>query len=85
MDKEGLLNLLWVPHYNCMPITMIVIKKLQFLVHDGCLWLEELIPISDMLIDRIPWLPHLGENPKMAFRGKVGEHSLVEVMKEKKS
>ena len=53
VDKLGLLNLLWVPHYNHAPITMIMIKQLLCLVHDGCLWLEELIPIIDMLIHKI--------------------------------
>lgn len=53
MHKAGLLNLLWVPHYNRAPITMVVIKKLMCLVHDGCPWLKELIPITDLLIHRI--------------------------------
>lgn len=58
VDKAGLLNMLWVPHYNRTSITMMVIKKLLCLVHDGCLWPEEPIPITDMLIHRITQLPH---------------------------
>ena len=50
VEKEKLLNLLWVPHYNYTSMIVFVIKKLLFLVHDGCLWLEELIPITDRLI-----------------------------------
>lgn len=66
MDKAGLLNLLWVPHYNCAPITMIVIKQLLFLVHEGCLWLEEPIPITDMLIHRVTRLSHSSDCIKKA-------------------
>lgn len=83
MDKVGLLNLLWVPHYSCAPIAMIVIKQLLCLVHNGCLWLKELIPITDMLIHRVTWQSHSGENPAMAFGEKAGEHALAETMKEK--
>ncbi len=53
VEKAGLLNLLWVPHYHHTPINLIVIKQLLCLVHDGCLWLEDSIPITNMLIDRI--------------------------------
>ena len=53
VEKVGLLNLLWVPHYHHTPINLIVIKQLMCLVHDGCLWLEEPIHITNMLIHRI--------------------------------
>lgn len=83
MDKVGLLNLLWVPHCNRAPIMMVVIKQLMCLVHDECLWLEEMIPITDMLIHTIMWLPYIGENVAMVFGGKADEHALADVMKEK--
>jgi len=39
VDKAGLLNMLWVPHYNRTPIIVLVIKQLLSLVHDGfCGW-----------------------------------------------
>ena len=53
------------------------------MVHDGCLWLAEPIPIIDRLIHRITWLPYIGENPAMMFGRKGGELALAEVMKEK--
>lgn len=53
VDKAGFLNLLWLPHYNRTSVTVLVIKKLRCLVHDGCLWLEEPIPIMDRLIHKI--------------------------------
>ena len=83
VDKAGSLNLLWVPHYNHMPIIMVVIKQLLCLVHDGCMWLEEPILITDMLIHRITRLLHVGENQTMAFGGKAGERDLAEEMKDK--
>jgi len=81
MDKASPLNMLWVLHYIRTPLTMVVIK--QLLCYDGSLWLEEMITIIDMLIHRITQLAHLGENPAMAFGGKIGEHDLIEAMKKK--
>jgi len=52
-------------------------------VHDGCLWLEEPIPITDRLIHRIMWLPYTGENLAMMCDGKCVEQVLMEAMKEK--
>lgn len=52
-------------------------------MHDGCLWLEEPIPITDMVIHQITQLLHTGENPTMAFGGKTGEHDLAKEMKDK--
>jgi len=83
VDKAGLLNQLWVSHYNHTPITLIVIKQFLFLVHDGCLWLGELISITNMMIHRITFLLHLGLNPAKAFGGNTGERGLVERMKYK--
>ncbi len=53
VGKAGLLNLLWVPHYNRTPVTVLVIKQLLCLVHDGCMWLEEPITITYRLIHGI--------------------------------
>jgi len=81
VDKASLLNLLWVSHYNLTPVIVLVIKQLLCLVHDGCLWLEEQIPITDRLIHRIMWFPYTRENLAMIFGGK--EEALAEAMKEK--
>ena len=51
-------------------------------MHDGCLWLEEPITITDRLIRRITRLPYTGENAAMIFGGKGGEQALAEAMKE---
>lgn len=65
------------------PITLIVIKQLLCLVHNGCLWLGEPIPITDILIHRITLLLHLRLNPAMAFGRKTSECDLTEWMKDK--
>jgi len=45
--------------------------------------LEELIPITDMLIHHITCLPYTCENTTMIFCGKGGELVVIESMKEK--
>ena len=72
VEKAGLVNLLWVPHYYCTPMTVFVIRQLLCLVHDGWLWLEEPIPITDHLIHWISWLPYSGEDPAKISEGKGG-------------
>jgi len=52
-------------------------------MHDGFLWLEEPIPITDHLIHHITWLPYSRENPANVSEGKGGELALVEAMKAK--
>jgi len=44
VEKVGLLNLLWVLHFHHTPITIFFVKQLLYLVHDGCLWVEEPSP-----------------------------------------
>ncbi|MCY6488401.1 hypothetical protein, partial [Actinobacillus pleuropneumoniae] len=44
VEKARLLNLMWVPHFHHNPITIFVIKQLLYVLHGGCLWLEEPIP-----------------------------------------
>lgn len=83
VDKAGPLNLLWVSYYNFTPIKILVIKQLLCLVHDGCLWLEEPISITDRLIHSITWLPYIGENIAMMFGRNGGEQALMKAMKDK--
>lgn len=52
------------------------------LVHDGCLWLEEPIPITTDLIHRISWLPCKGKDPTKIAR-KSRDLVLAEAMKKK--
>lgn len=78
-----MLNLLWVSHYHHTPIILMVIKKFLCLVDNGCMWLGEPIPITDMLIHRVTLLPHSGLNPAMAIGEKTGKHDLAVRMKDK--
>jgi len=52
------------------------------LVNDRCLWLEDSIPIMDMLIHSITLLPHSGLNLAKEFSIKTGERDLTEQMKD---
>jgi len=65
-----------------MPINIFVIQQLLCLVHDGCLWLEEPIPITVDLILRNSRLHCKGKDP-MAIAGKSGCLALAEAMKKK--
>lgn len=72
-----------MPHYHRAPVTIFVIKQLLYLMHDGCLWLEEPIPITNHLIHRITWLPCLGEDPVNISEGKSHDLAIAEAMKNK--
>lgn len=63
-------------------MTIFVIMKLLFLVHDGCLWLEEPIPITAELIDLICLLPYKGKDPMM-MEGKSNDLALTKATKTK--
>jgi len=81
VDKEGLLNLLSVPHYHRTLVTIFVIRKLLRLTSDGCLWLEETIPITDHLIHRITRLTCKGEDLANISKGKIDDLAIAEAMK----
>ena len=66
-----------------MPITIFVIRQLLCLVHDGYLWLEEPIPITEDLIHYISQLPCKGKDPITIIDGKGSDLALVEAMKTK--
>jgi len=83
VEKARLLNLLWVPHFHCGPITILVIRQLLCLVHGRCLWLEEPIPITEHLIQCITWLPCKGEDPVVISQGKSSDLAIAEAMKKK--
>ena len=51
------------------------------MVHDGCLWLEEPIPITVELIHRISRLPCSGRDPVEIDSG--GDLTLAKAMKKK--
>lgn len=83
VDQSGLLNLLWVSHYHCFNINMIVIKYLLTLVHDYCFWLSTSIPITNMLNHQITPFPHSRLNPTKEFGKKMSECDITDKMKDK--
>lgn len=70
-------------HFHHTPITFFVIRKLLYLVHDGCLWLEEPIPITENLIHHITWLPCKGEDHAHISEGKSSDLAIAEAIKKK--
>jgi len=72
-----------VSHFHRAPITIFFIRQLLCLVHDGCSWLEEPIPITKDLIHHISRLPYKGEDPAAISEGKGSDLAIAEVMKKK--
>lgn len=70
-------------NYHSAPVTIFVIKKLLYLVHDGCLWLGEPIPIMNHLIHRNTQLACKGEDPTNISEGKSDDLAIAEAMKKK--
>lgn len=70
-------------HFHHALITIFVIRNLLSLVHDGCLWLEEPIPITTELIHHISWLPYKGEDPAAILEGKGSDLAIMDAMKKK--
>ena len=52
-------------------------------MHDGCLWLEDPIPIVTELIHHVSWLPYKGEDPAAISEGKGSDLAIAEAMKKK--
>jgi len=81
VEQAELLNMLLVPHYHRSAFNTVCVHQLLVLVHDGCLWLGQPIPITDMFIDKITNFPHKGANLAKEFGGKMGEKELDDKMK----
>ena len=69
-----ILNLLHLPHFSHYNITSLVVCQLMELVHDGCLWLQDRIPIDVALIHRITGLPMHGPSPRDGTSKKFQHH-----------
>lgn len=67
VQLAGLLHMLFLPHFHRSNISTQCVRQLLNLVHDGCLWLGEPIPITDMLIHIITKLPYKGADPAKEF------------------
>ena len=76
IEHINLLNMLVVPHFGHKNINTVCVCLLLALVHNGALWLEERIPIDDMLIKRITTLPCVGEDHVKDFADKYEEKKL---------
>ena len=70
-------------HYHHAPVTIFVTRQLLCLVHDGCLWLEDPIPITGDLIHHISRLPCTVEDPVEISEGKASDLAIAKAMKKK--
>ena len=70
-------------HFHHAPITIFVFRKLLYLLHDGCLWLDEPKPITAYLIQHISQLPCKVEDPADISEGKGSDLAIAEAMKKK--
>lgn len=74
LARFGLLNLLGMPHFSHYNITNRIVRQLLALVHDGCLWIQDHIPIDAALIHRITGFPMKGLNPMEHVSKKYEKH-----------
>lgn len=63
LSNAGIFNFLRIPHFGRYLITNFCMCQLLALVHDGCLWIQNIIPIDAALIDQITNLPKKGPHP----------------------
>lgn len=80
VEKAELLCLLSIPHFLWPPITILVIRQLLCLVHDGYLWLDKPIHITIEPIHRISLLPCEGRDQREIV-DKSGNVTMIETMK----
>ena len=73
---SGLLNLLCIPHFACIPELNAVVKVLISCVHDGYLWLDHKIELNVDVIHQITRLSKVGIDPTMHFVGKSLEKNI---------
>ena len=82
VEKAGLLNLKWLPHYYHTTITIFEIRQLLCLIHYGYLLLEEPISITADLIHQITHLSLKGNNP-VDIAGTSSKGGLAKTVKAK--
>jgi len=83
VEQDVLLHILCVPHFHRSIINIVCLLKFLVLVHDGCLWLGEPIPIIDMLIHKITNFPYKWMDPAKEFGGKSKEKEIADKIKTK--
>ena len=63
LSNVGILNFLRISHFGRYPIMNVYVCQLLALVHDGCLWIQNIITIDAVLINCITNLPKKGPHP----------------------
>ena len=82
VEKAELLYLLSIPHFLQPPITILVIRQLLCLVHDGYLWIGKPVPIVVELIHKVSQLPYDGRGPREIVN-KSGDVMMIETLEKK--
>jgi hypothetical protein len=82
LNKEGILNLLEIPHFRHSLEINACVKVVLSCIHGWTLWLDPPMSIDIELIVWITRLPKSREDLTILFN-KIGERSLSEAMKEK--
>ena len=82
VENDGFLCLLSFPHFLWPPITILVIRQLLCLVHNGYLWIGKPIQIMAELIHRISLLPCEGRDPREIV-DKSGDVTMTKTLKRK--
>jgi len=81
VEQARLLHMLRVSHFHRLIIDTICVHQFLVLVHGGCLWLGEPVPIKDILIHRITQFPYKGADLAKEFGGKSKDKELTDKMK----
>jgi hypothetical protein len=83
LQKDGILNLFDIPHFERSTNINACVNILLSGVHGGYLWLDRSVSIDTNLIVHITGLQSQGEDPSLIFSDKKNEKALSESMKEK--
>ena len=70
-----------MPHFGHYNVTYRLTRKLLALIRDGCLWIEDRIPIDAALMHQITSLPMSGPNP-LEHMGKKYEGETAEFVRQ---
>lgn len=77
LAPSGLLNLIWIPHFERSPEVNAVVKVLLSCVHDNYFWLDRKIDLNVDVIHYITGLSKVGMDPSEHFVGKNLDQKLT--------
>ena len=69
--SAGLLDLLFMPHFDHSLQVNIYVRQILVCFHRGCLWLDQPYPVDIKLIYSITGLPKTGGDPSPYLRVNI--------------